>query len=136
MRTNSLSPGFNLGFMDLSNARYSRRINFFSCSSLRLYFGSAATVSIPYEFTEIEEFLILIPNLLHLRPQQWKPSDKTSVDREKLIADVAKLVDALDLGSSAARHGGSSPSIRTNPPKGGFFLLLRFIIPKYSFLLL
>lgn len=28
-------------------------------------------------------------------------------------ADVAKLVDALDLGSSAARHGGSSPSIRT-----------------------
>ena len=29
------------------------------------------------------------------------------------FADVAKLVDALDLGSSAARHGGSSPSIRT-----------------------
>lgn len=28
-------------------------------------------------------------------------------------ADVAKLVDALDLGSSAARRGGSSPSIRT-----------------------
>jgi hypothetical protein len=31
----------------------------------------------------------------------------------ELDADVAKLVDALDLGSSAARHGGSSPSIRT-----------------------
>src|SRR5690606_20095642 len=31
-------------------------------------------------------------------------------------ADVAKLVDALDLGSSAARHGGSSPFIRTNRP--------------------
>ena len=30
-----------------------------------------------------------------------------------VTADVAKLVDALDLGSSAARHGGSSPSIRT-----------------------
>ena len=30
-----------------------------------------------------------------------------------LNADVAKLVDALDLGSSAARRGGSSPSIRT-----------------------
>ncbi len=29
------------------------------------------------------------------------------------FADVAKLVDALDLGSSAVRHGGSSPSIRT-----------------------
>ncbi len=29
------------------------------------------------------------------------------------FADVAKLVDALDLGSSAARRGGSSPFIRT-----------------------
>ena len=29
------------------------------------------------------------------------------------IADVAKLVDALDLGSSAARRVGSSPFIRT-----------------------
>ncbi len=43
-------------------------------------------------------------------------------------ADVAKLVDALDLGSSAARHGGSSPSIRTlkgtlNSTVGGLFLL-------------
>ena len=28
-------------------------------------------------------------------------------------AGVAELVDALDLGSSAARRGGSSPSIRT-----------------------
>ena len=32
---------------------------------------------------------------------------------EKYFAGVAKLVDALDLGSSAARHGGSSPSTRT-----------------------
>ena len=30
------------------------------------------------------------------------------------FAGVAKLADALDLGSSAARHGGSSPSARTN----------------------
>ena len=29
------------------------------------------------------------------------------------IAGVAELVDALDLGSSAARRGGSSPSTRT-----------------------
>jgi hypothetical protein len=29
-------------------------------------------------------------------------------------ADVAELVDALDLGSSAARRGGSSPFIRTS----------------------
>ena len=29
-------------------------------------------------------------------------------------ADVAELADALDLGSSAARHGGSNPLVRTN----------------------
>jgi hypothetical protein len=29
------------------------------------------------------------------------------------FAGVAKLVDASDLGSDAARHGGSSPSART-----------------------
>ena len=32
------------------------------------------------------------------------------------VADVAKLADALDLGSSAARHVGSTPSIRTKAP--------------------
>lgn len=31
-------------------------------------------------------------------------------------ADVAELVDALDLGSSAERRGGSSPFIRTSLP--------------------
>ena len=31
---------------------------------------------------------------------------------------MAKLVDALDLGSSAARRGGSSPSTRTNYFRG------------------
>ena len=31
------------------------------------------------------------------------------------LAGVAKLVDALDLGSSAARLGGSSPFSRTTP---------------------
>ena len=45
------------------------------------------------------------------------------------FADVAKLVDALDLGSSAVRHGGSSPSIRTEPSYAyhvirGFFLFI------------
>ena len=30
-------------------------------------------------------------------------------------ADVAELVDALDLGSSAARRAGSSPAVRTSP---------------------
>src|SRR5690554_4373436 len=32
-----------------------------------------------------------------------------------LFAGVAELVDALDLGSSAARRGGSNPSARTRP---------------------
>ncbi len=34
----------------------------------------------------------------------------------RLIAGVAELVDALDLGSSAIRRGGSSPFARTNEP--------------------
>jgi hypothetical protein len=35
-------------------------------------------------------------------------------------AHVVKLVDTLSSGGSAARHGGSSPLVRTNPgwPKG------------------
>ena len=47
------------------------------------------------------------------------------------FADVAKLVDALDLGSSAVRHGGSSPFIRTAPSyayhanKGVFYLITK-----------
>ena len=38
-------------------------------------------------------------------------------------ADVAKLVDAPDLGSGAARRGGSSPSIRTKLGPGEQFSL-------------
>ena len=33
------------------------------------------------------------------------------------FADVVKLVDTTDLGSVAARRGGSSPFIRTKLPK-------------------
>ena len=40
---------------------------------------------------------------------------------------MAKLADALDLGSSAARHVGSTPIFRTpqkrGPPKGPFFIV-------------
>ena len=36
------------------------------------------------------------------------------IEKYMFFAGVAELVDALDLGSSAARRGGSSPSIRTN----------------------
>ena len=34
-------------------------------------------------------------------------------------AEVAELVDALDLGSSGATRAGSSPAFRTQPPQGG-----------------
>ncbi len=39
-------------------------------------------------------------------------------------AGVVKLVDTLDLGSSASRLGGSSPFTRTKKPsaKEGFFI--------------
>ena len=41
------------------------------------------------------------------------------------LADVAKLADALDLGSSGAIHVGSTPIIRTTNPlsqqEGEFF---------------
>ena len=47
------------------------------------------------------------------------------------IADVAKLADALDLGSSAARHVGSTPIIRTQKPhRKGLFLLTYKKIPS------
>ena len=39
-----------------------------------------------------------------------------------VCADVAKLADAPDLGSGAARHVGSIPIIRTlQPPAKGVF---------------
>ena len=41
------------------------------------------------------------------------PLQRNMANRYKLAADVAKLVDALDLGSSALWRVGSSPSIRT-----------------------
>src|ERR1700722_684933 len=53
-RMSSLSPDLSLGLRERSRARYSRRMSFFSWSSVRLYLGIAATVSIsiPYEFTK------------------------------------------------------------------------------------
>ncbi len=38
----------------------------------------------------------------------------TFATRPKPLADVAKLADALDLGSSGVTHVGSIPIIRTN----------------------
>jgi hypothetical protein len=54
----------------------------------------------------------------------------------KKDAGVAELVDVLDLGSSAARRGGSKPSARTNNPltysAGGFFYLLISKISSFN----
>ena len=38
---------------------------------------------------------------------------QTLLAKEPLYAGMVELVDTLDLGSSAARHGGSTPSTRT-----------------------
>ena len=46
------SPGFSFDFNPRKSARYSRKISFFSCSSLRLYFGICATVSMVNKFTQ------------------------------------------------------------------------------------
>ena len=52
-------------------------------------------------------------------------------------AGVAELVDALDLGSSAVRRGGSSPSTRTSIVNWVFLkqlllILNRFLVIKIS----
>ena len=39
---------------------------------------------------------------------------RKNIPLRSIFAGVAKLADALDLGSNAARHGGSSPSARTD----------------------
>ena len=55
--------------------------------------------------------------LLHaIRPVAKTPS---SVSEGNGPAGVAELVDALDLGSSDSRRGGSSPSARTIPTDHG-----------------
>lgn len=47
-------------------------------------------------------------------------------------AGVAKLVDALDLGSSAVRRGGSSPFARTNQEKWTDIFCSFFIYALYK----
>ncbi|GEM_PF-2397205 len=47
--------------------------------------------------------------------RRFKPGRSPHLRLRSLVfADVAELVDALDLGSSVERRGGSIPSIRTN----------------------
>ena len=49
------------------------------------------------------------------RRKIW-PAPKKSLPLHRKIAPVAKLVDALDLGSSVSRRVGSSPIRRTTNP--------------------
>ena len=45
----------------------------------------------------------------------WQDGEhkETYTDKDMFNARMAKLVDALDLGSSGATHAGSSPALRT-----------------------
>jgi hypothetical protein len=63
------------------------------------------------------EFLRSLLKDIHLQPF-FDPSQLQIIHGQDIKnghrgAGVAKLADASDLGSDAARHGGSSPSIRT-----------------------
>ena len=51
-------------------------------------------------------------------------------------ADVAKLVDALDLGSSVARREGSSPFIRTIGPFSDMREGFLYAVGKYFYRIL
>src|SRR6185312_3607515 len=65
--TCSLLPGFNFGFKALNNARYLRRISFFSSSSFIVYFGMSSVFSINYEFTqELNEKIKMNYNTVNL----------------------------------------------------------------------
>ena len=49
----------------------------------------------------------------------------------KIVAGVVELVDTLDLGSSAARRGGSSPFTRTT--RGVRFIRALFTLRRYGY---
>ncbi len=60
---------------------------------------------------------------------------KKSADDKMLtqFADVVELADTLDLGSSAVRHAGSSPVIRTTSEQALYRLLRLFIKSQSAF---
>ena len=76
---------------------------------------SLARVQI-YQFTEQSIYLPICLNFKNFNILTVLIKEKYffSLCLQMRQADVAELVDALDLGSSAARRGGSSPSIRTS----------------------
>ena len=63
---------------------------------------------------EIEKFTLGVMLIFSHKSVSFAPRLQTNIYLTFVInADVAKLADAPDLGSGAARHVGSTPIIRT-----------------------
>ena len=75
-------------------------------NSLISFKNANYNLSLPYICNPIKSFGFKVLSL--------EFDSKSETQNSKLSeAGVAKLVDVSDLGSDAARHGGSSPSTRT-----------------------
>ena len=87
---------------------------FFHCLTTSTDGGSFSPVTIA------TPFVIRGADFQHFFALRMEHHLRREIDRVMALmgwradADVAELVDALDLGSSAERRGGSSPFIRTN----------------------
>ena len=87
-----------------------------------------ADLSLPSLLTRLLSYAAPIFNTSSLgrRTAYGEPHLRPEIDRMMALmgwradADVAELVDALDLGSSAERRGGSSPFIRTTLRSSSF----------------
>ena len=67
-----------------------------------------------YRLIEIEKFTLGVMLIFSHKSVSFAPRLQTNIYLTFVInADVAKLADAPDLGSGAARHVGSTPIIRT-----------------------
>ena len=97
-------------------------------SSCLLPYPPMADLSLPSLLTRLLSYAAPIFNTSSLgrRTAYGEPHLCSEIDRMMALmgwradADVAELVDALDLGSSAERRGGSSPFIRTTLRSSSF----------------
>ena len=94
-----------------------------------LFFLSLTTPTSSGSFSPVTiatPFVIRGVNFQHFFAPRTEPAFRPEIDRMmapmgwRADADVAELVDALDLGSSAERRGGSSPFIRTTLRSSSF----------------
>ena len=82
---------------------------YFQIETLPLLLSSCLSFKIPY----ICNPKMKIPGT-NFKFQFWRQLTEFGIlNVEFSLPDVVKLVDTSDLGSDAARYGGSSPSIRT-----------------------